>query len=74
MKQSNGRAHCTLSGIEEQVQQLSADELAEFRRWFAEFDAQLRDRQVEADVESGKLEALADESLRAHESGQSTKL
>ena len=63
-----------VENIEKQVQQLSADELAEFRRWFAEFDAQLWDRQFESDVKSGKLDALADEALQAHKSGQSTKL
>ncbi len=32
--------------LERQVRQLSADELAAFRRWFAEFDAEAWDRQI----------------------------
>jgi len=31
--------------VAKQIQQLSPDELTELRRWFAEFDAQLWDRQ-----------------------------
>lgn len=60
--------------IERQIQKLSADELADFRLWFAEFDAELWDRQMESDMSSGKLGALANEALRAHAVGQSTKL
>lgn len=63
-----------VESLEEQIQRLSAEELAEFRRWFAEFDAHLFDRQLETDVKAGKLEALAEKALRAHAAGQSTKL
>ncbi len=63
-----------VENIEKQVQQLSSEELAEFRLWFAEFDAQLWDRQFESDVRSGKLDVLANEALRSHTAGQSTKL
>lgn len=60
--------------LEQQVQQLSPEELAEFRPWFAEFDAHLWDRQFKADVEAGKFDALAESALRAHAAGRSTKL
>lgn len=63
-----------VENLEKQVQQLSHEELAEFRRWFAEFDAHLWDQQFEADVKAGKLDALAEKALRAHAAGQSTKL
>jgi len=63
-----------VSSLEKQVQQLSPEELAEFRRWFAEFDAQLWDRQFAADVKAGKLDALADKALRAHAAGESTAI
>ena len=52
--------------LENQVKALSEQELIEFRRWFAEFDAQAWDRQFEADVKAGKLDALAEKALRAH--------
>jgi hypothetical protein len=60
--------------IERQIKELSPKELAEFRAWFAEFDGELWDRQFEADVKAGKLDALAEKALRDHRSGQSTKL
>ena len=60
--------------IEEQVQELSADDLARFRKWFAGFDAAIWDRQFEADVKAGRLSAMADRALRTHMAGESTKL
>ncbi len=63
-----------IENLEKQIQQLSPEELAEFRRWYAEFDAILWDRQFESDVKTGKLDALAEKALRAHAAGQSTKL
>lgn len=63
-----------IENLEKQIRQLSPEELTEFRRWFAEFDAHLWDRQFEADVKAGKLDAQAEKALRAHASGQSTKL
>jgi hypothetical protein len=60
--------------LERQVEQLSPAELAEFRRWYAEFDAQIWDRQFEADVKAGKLDALAEKALRDHAAGKSTEL
>lgn len=63
-----------VENLERQIQQLSPEELAEFRRWFAEFDAQIWDRQFAADVAAGKLDSLAEKALRAHAAGESTEL
>jgi hypothetical protein len=60
--------------IERQVQELSAEDLAQFRNWFAEFDAEAWDSQFEADVKAGKLDALAAKALEHHDAGKSTKL
>jgi hypothetical protein len=60
--------------LEKQIEQLSDAELAEFRRWYAEFDANVWDRQFEADVKAGKLDAMADQALRDHAAGKSTEL
>jgi hypothetical protein len=60
--------------LEKRISALSAEELAEFRQWFAEFDAAAWDRQLERDVTAGKLDALADEALRDHAAGKSTEL
>lgn len=63
-----------LEEIEEQVRNLSGAELAEFRRWYAEFDANSWDRQFEADVQSGKLDALGEAARRARREGKSKEL
>jgi hypothetical protein len=59
--------------IEKQIEKLSCEELARFRKWYAAFDAENWDRQFEADVNAGRLDALADKALRDHNSGQTTK-
>jgi hypothetical protein len=59
--------------IEQQIQGLSPEEMTELREWFAAFDAEAWDRQFEADVRAGKLDALAEEALKAHASGRTTK-
>ena len=60
--------------IESAVAQLSADELASFRAWFATFDASLWDAELDDDVSAGRLEALADEALDDLRQGRSTEL
>jgi hypothetical protein len=60
--------------IEGAVKELSADELAAFRAWFSEFDADAWDRQFEADVKAGKLDALAERAVLEHSSGRSTEI
>jgi len=60
--------------LESQIQQLSPEELTTFREWFTTFDADTWDREFEADVKSGKLDAMAERALRDHNAGRSTKL
>lgn len=60
--------------VEREVQGFSAEEIAKFRQWFATFDAEAWDHQFEADVNVGKLDALADRARRDHAAGKSTKL
>jgi hypothetical protein len=62
-----------VESLEKRISALSAEELAEFRQWFAEFDAAAWDRQIERHAKAGKLDALADEALRDHASGKSTE-
>jgi hypothetical protein len=45
----------TIQQLENSVRQLSAEELAIFRAWFAEFDAEQRDGHFEAAVSAGRL-------------------
>jgi hypothetical protein len=60
--------------LEKQIAELTPEELAVFRKWFSDFDAEMWDRQIEADVQAGKLDALARRALRDHAAGKSTKL
>lgn len=64
----------TLQDIQTAVSQLSAQQLAAFRAWFAEFDAEIWDRELERDVAAGRLDALAEEALQALRDGQCTDL
>lgn len=56
--------------LEQKIQNLPEEDLVKFRAWFAEFDAKTWDRQIERDVNEGKLDALADKALRDHASGK----
>jgi hypothetical protein len=51
-----------VKAIEEAVKALPPHALAEFRSWFVEFDVAAWDRQIEADVASGKLDVLLAEA------------
>ncbi|AHG93414.1 hypothetical protein J421_5879 (plasmid) [Gemmatirosa kalamazoonensis] len=57
--------------LERDVAALSETELAEFRRWYAEFDAAVWDRRLAADVAAGALDRFADEALAEHRAGRS---
>ncbi|GAB3487625.1 hypothetical protein GCM10027399_01600 [Curvibacter fontanus] len=63
-----------VKSIEKAVESLPAAELAEFRRWFAEFDAAAWDKQIEQDAASGKLEGLAAEALADYRAGMVREL
>ena len=60
--------------IEQAVEALPPSELAEFRHWFAEFDAATWDKQIEADAVSGRLDSLANEALADYKSGSDRQL
>ena len=63
-----------VKSIEKAVESLPPSELAEFRRWFSEFDGAAWDRQIEQDAASGKLDALASEALADYNSGSAQEL
>jgi hypothetical protein len=60
--------------IEQEIQALSQDELAQFRAWFLEYDWAAWDRQFERDARTGGLDALADKALSDHAAGKTTPL
>jgi hypothetical protein len=63
-----------LEDLESAIQSLTPEELEQFRAWWAEFDWQVWDRQLERDAKAGKLDSLADQALRDHEAGRSKPL
>jgi hypothetical protein len=52
------------------VAQLPPSELAEFARWFEEFQARVWDAQLERDVEAGRLDALIEQAEQDFEQGR----
>lgn len=60
--------------LERQVQEFSPEELAQFRVWFAEFEAALWDRQIEEAALAGRLDHWADAALVARARGEVTEL
>ncbi len=63
-----------VKSIEHAVESLPPMELAEFRRWFSEFDGAAWDRQIELDASAGKLDQLAAEALADYRSGAAREL
>ena len=60
--------------LQQQIQDLSAEELAELRAWFLELDWKLWDAQLEHDVRAGRLDDLSERALRDHAAGKSSPL
>ena len=63
-----------IENLEKQIRELSDQELSALRQWFAEYDAEKWDRQLEADVKAGKLDTLAEQALREHAEGRTKPL
>jgi hypothetical protein len=61
------RAMSKVEEIEQAIEKLSAEELAEIRAW-------LWDRDIERDAVAGRLDHLAEEALSEYRSGQARRL
>jgi len=64
----------TLEILKSEIRKLSEKELSSFRAWFAEYDWQAWDRQLERDVSAGRLDALASEALEENERGETSEI
>jgi major membrane immunogen (membrane-anchored lipoprotein) len=64
----------TIQELEHAVTQLSPKDLASFRQWFENFDAQNWDHQFESDVKSGKLNKIAEKALADYKAGKAKEL
>lgn len=56
--------------IETAISELPPAEVAELADWFDAYRAQLWDKQIEQDLDSGRLQTLLDEAKRDLESGR----
>lgn len=52
-----------LPKIEKVISNLTPEELSQFRAWFEEFYAVTWDKQIEEDVKSGRLDAIAEKAI-----------
>ena len=64
----------TVHEIEQAIRGLGPQDLAAFRDWFAAFDADAWDRQLEQDVAAGRLDRFAEEAKRDLKEGRCTDL
>jgi len=64
----------TVEDIETEISQLPQSQLKQFREWYEKFDSDAWDRQIEEDISSGKLDALANAALAEHKAGKSKRL
>jgi len=56
--------------IIDQVQKLPPREVFELGQWLREYEAELWDKQIEADIHSGKLDSLGQEALAELQAGK----
>jgi hypothetical protein len=64
----------TIHEIEQAITELSPREMARFRKWFEEFDAQAWEDQFEHDAKSGKLDKLANKGIADFNAGKAKEL
>ena len=55
--------------LEKAVTELSREDLALFRAWFEEFDAQVWDKQIKEDARSGRLDKLIAQANEEYNAG-----
>ena len=60
--------------LKNSVAQLSAEELAAFSHWFEEFMADQWDKQIEADILAGRLDAAGKRADADYQAGRCTPL
>ncbi len=56
----------SVKDIEDAIRQLPQEQLRQFHAWYEKFNSDSWDKQIEKDISAGKLDALADASIEAH--------
>ena len=73
-EERDGSWYMNVKEIEKAIVQLSAEELAELVDWIENYHAQLWDKQIEEDLEAGRLDALLAEVDQEYRAGLSQPL
>lgn len=64
----------TINEIEQAIRALEPKDLATLRDWFARFDAEVWDQQLEQDIAAGRLDRFVQEAMRDLAQGRCTEL
>jgi len=56
--------------LENEIKQLSPEQLQEFREWYEKFDSDEWDKKIEADAKNGKLDILASGAISESKAGK----
>ena len=57
----------SIAEIQEAILSLPSEEYVQLRQWFTELDWEMWDREIEADLEAGRLDSLIAEAVEAKE-------
>ena len=60
--------------IENEIKQMTREELAGFREWFIRFDSNVWDKQIEMDIKAGKLDNLSAKAIKEHKLGKTREI
>jgi hypothetical protein len=63
-----------LKKLEQDVKELTPNELSSFHKWFQKFDAAMWDYQIEEDAKTGRLDNLAQKALLDHKTGRTKEI
>ena len=64
-----GTGKMTVTEIESAISRLTPDDLAELMQWFQHHYAEVWDRQIEADLDAGRLDALLSKVEQEYSAG-----
>ena len=64
----------TVEHIEDEIRNMSPEELIRFRKWFLEFDSRQWDEQIAQDAQAGKLDKIGEQAIQSYGNGKATEL
>ena len=64
----------SITEIESVIAKLPPSEVAKLAEWFYEFQAQVWDKQIEEDLQSGRLDSLIEQAEQEFKTGQCQRI